>query len=70
MLLPPRWMRVQDREGLTEKPSALLFAFLKFALEQGYFDTAVRLHGSPDLFSPQQVQNDSGRTTLPPHAMG
>ncbi|HZV44179.1 MAG TPA: hypothetical protein VFF90_06860, partial [Saprospiraceae bacterium] len=45
---------VRTEKGLTEKPSALLFAFLKFALEQGYFDTAVRLHEAADLFSPQQ----------------
>ena len=41
---------------LTTEPSALLDAFLKFALEQGYFDTAVKLHEAAEVFTQQQAQ--------------
>jgi len=43
---------LRKNEGLSENPSALLFSFLKFSLEQGYFDTAVRLHELADVFTP------------------
>lgn len=42
--------------GITETPSALLYSFLKFALEQGYFDTAVKLHEAAQVFTRQQAQ--------------
>ena len=45
---------LRKNDGLSEDPSALLFSFLKFALEQGYFDTAVRLHELADVFTPGQ----------------
>ena len=43
---------LRKNEGLSEDPSALLFSFLKFSLEQGYFDTGVRLHELAQVFTP------------------
>lgn len=46
---------LRKNEGLSEQPAALLFAFLKFALEQGYFDTAVHLHERAEIFTPKHL---------------
>jgi hypothetical protein len=46
---------LRKHEGLTELPEALLFKLLKFSLEQGYFDTAVRLHLAADILTAQQA---------------
>ncbi len=54
---------LRKNEGLSETPSALLFKLLKFALEQGYFETAVRLHESAKIFNAQQAA--SVRTEKP-----
>lgn len=41
--------------GLSETPAALLYKLLKFALEQGYYETAVRLHQQAEIFTDAQV---------------
>jgi hypothetical protein len=46
---------LRKSEGLSEQPTALLFKLLKFALEQGYFETAVRLHQAAEVFTTQQA---------------
>jgi hypothetical protein len=46
---------LRKNQGFAEDPSALLFSFLKFSLEQGYFDTAVRLHEANEVFTPAQA---------------
>ena len=42
---------LRTNEGLSEVPAALLFKLLKFALEQGYFETAVRLHLGAEILN-------------------
>ena len=54
---------LRKNEGLSELPAALLFKLLKFSLEQGYFETAVRLHQVAQIFTAQQAA--SVRTEKP-----
>ncbi len=51
---------LRKNEGLSEIPTALLFKLLKFSLEQGYFETAVRLHQAAQIFSAQQAASVRG----------
>ncbi|MEO5905682.1 MAG: hypothetical protein ABIQ11_03085, partial [Saprospiraceae bacterium] len=46
---------LRTNDGLDKKPTALLFAILKFALEQGYYETAVKLHENAGIFDPIQA---------------
>jgi hypothetical protein len=54
---------LRNNQGLSEVPTALLFKLLKFSLEQGYFETAVRLHQAAQIFNTQQAA--SVRTEKP-----
>jgi hypothetical protein len=46
---------LRTSSGLSENPAALLFKLLKFSLEQGYFETAVRLHQQAGIFTAQHA---------------
>jgi hypothetical protein len=46
---------LRKSESLSEVPTALLYKLLKFSLEQGYFETAVRLHQAAQIFDTRQA---------------
>ncbi len=47
---------LRNNKTLKETPTALLFSVMKFALEQGFYDTAVRLHERAEVFDQKQTR--------------